>query len=170
MLRLAQEEACAVAAVRATREHRIGHYGTVRGKRMGDPAGAYQIERILEKPSLSLAELELATPGLRAGFYLCFFGMHVLPHTVFDFLEEAVADGAKGTGEVQLTPALERLAQREKYLALEVKGRRYDAGAKFGLLQAQIALALDGRDRAEVLSTLVELLAEAQPPRDAADG
>ncbi len=34
--------------------------------------GVYQIEKIIEKPSLSLAELELQTPGLRVGYYLCF--------------------------------------------------------------------------------------------------
>jgi UTP--glucose-1-phosphate uridylyltransferase len=37
--------------------------------------------------------------------------------------------------------------------------RRYDIGVKYGLLTAQLALALDGQDRDEVLSGLVELLA-----------
>ncbi len=166
VMRLAQEEECAVAAVHPTREHLIGRYGTLSGKRVPDRPGAYQIEKILEKPSVSLAELELHTPGLRAGFYLCFFGMHVLPHTVFDLLESAVSRGEKSEGEFQLTPALNELATREKYLALEVEGSRYDTGAKFGLLQAQIALALAGRDREQVLTTIVELLAEANQLRD----
>ena len=38
-------------------------------------------------------------------------------------------------------------------------GRRYDIGVRYGLLTAQLALALSGRDRDDVLSQLVELLA-----------
>ena len=52
-----------------------------------------------------------------------------------------------------------KLAARERYLASELQGRRYDIGVKYGLLTAQLALALDGQDRDEVLSGLVELLA-----------
>jgi UTP--glucose-1-phosphate uridylyltransferase len=60
---------------------------------------------------------------------------------------------------VHLTTALARLAARERYLACELSGRRYDIGVKYGLLAAQLALALDGNDRDEVLTTLLELLA-----------
>ena len=52
-----------------------------------------------------------------------------------------------------------RLALCERYLALEVQGRRYNIGVKYGLLTAQLALALDGADRDNVLAQLVELLA-----------
>jgi UTP--glucose-1-phosphate uridylyltransferase len=54
---------------------------------------------------------------------------------------------------------LDRLAKREQYLALEETGRRYDVGVRYGLLAAQLALALAGRDRQDVLAQLVELLA-----------
>ena len=46
-----------------------------------------------------------------------------------------------------------------KYLALEVKGNRYDTGRKFGLLQAQIALGLAGEPKEELLTAIVEQLA-----------
>jgi len=49
--------------------------------------GLYEIEKVLEKPTPTLAEEELIVPGLRAGHYLCFFGMHVLTPTVFELLE-----------------------------------------------------------------------------------
>jgi len=45
---------------------------------------------------------------------------------------------------------------------VESTGLRYDVGVKYGLLIAQLALALSGRDRDEVLSRLVELLALRQ--------
>jgi UTP--glucose-1-phosphate uridylyltransferase len=52
------------------------------------------------------------------------------------------------------------LARKERYLAFETAGRRYDMGAKHGFLTAQLALSLAGNDREEVLSGLVELLAQ----------
>lgn len=162
LLEMAEETACAVAAVQSTREHLVGRYGTLSGKRVADTPGAYQIETIVEKPSVSRAELELHTPGLRVGHYLCFFGMHVLPPRIFDLLDEERAANRNGNGELQLTPALNALAHREKYLALEVKGSRYDLGSKFGWLQTQMAFGLESRDRAELLSTVVEMLTEAQ--------
>lgn len=43
---------------------------------------------------------------------------------------------------------------------MEMKGRRYNLGVKYGLLNAQLALALEGADRENVLTQLVELLAQ----------
>ena len=94
-------------------------------------------------------------PGLRAGHYLCFFGMHVLTPTVFELLEELGSQGQR-----QLSPALAALAQRERYLASELAGRRYNLGLTYGLLTAQLALGLAGPDRAEILAQLVDLLAK----------
>ena len=65
---------------------------------------------------------------------------------------------------------LARLAGSERYLALEVRGRRYNIGVKYGLLTAQLALALDGADRDNVLAQLVELLALGGGPRSGAVG
>ena len=62
-------------------------------------------------------------------------------------------------GRVELSNALAVLATREKYLALEEHARRYDVGVKYGLLTAQLALALSGQDRDDVLTRLLELLA-----------
>jgi UTP--glucose-1-phosphate uridylyltransferase len=60
---------------------------------------------------------------------------------------------------IHLSTALAKLAKRERYLACELEGHRYDIGVKYGLLTAQLALALEGQDRDEVLSGLIELLA-----------
>lgn len=159
LIELAEAERCAVAAVHSTPEHLVPRYGTLTGKHVTQRPGVYRIERILEKPSVSVAEQELLTPGLRAGRFLCFFGMHVLTPAVFGLLDDAI--GRSAGRPVQLTPALHDLAHREKYLALEVEGTRYDIGRKFGLLQTQLALAMAGVDRDEALRTLVELTADA---------
>ena len=44
----------------------------------------------------------------------------------------------------------------------EVAGARYNIGVKYGLLTAQLALALSGGERAEVLAQMVELLARSK--------
>lgn len=168
LLELAARKQCAVAAVNPTREHQVGHYGTVSGKGVTGMPGVYVIEKIIEKPSVSLAEVELHTPGLRAGHYLCFFGMHVLPPTVFPLIEAEYVRAA-GTG-VQLTPALQELARRERYLAAELHGERYDIGSRYGLLLAQMALGMAGRDRDDMLAEIAALLAESKRTRKGSGG
>jgi UTP--glucose-1-phosphate uridylyltransferase len=121
----------------------------------------YEVETVIEKPTPTEAELRLIVPGLRAGHYLCFFGMHVLTPTVMNVLEQQVAE-AKGKRSVSLSGALAVLAAREKYLALEEQARRYDVGVRYGLLIAQLALVLSGQDREEVLARILELLAHRE--------
>jgi UTP--glucose-1-phosphate uridylyltransferase len=124
----------------------------------------YQIEQVVEKPTPTEAEQALAVPGLRAGHYLCFFGMHVLAPTVMEILERHVAAGRDG-GPILLSPVLDELARREQYLALEARGRRYPVDVRYGLLYAQLAMALSGRDREEVLAGVCELLAQRESAR-----
>ncbi len=153
---VAAEEGCSISAVQATRETQLAHYGTIGGQRLPGKADLYRVEKVREKPTPTEAEQSLNISGLRAGYYLCFFGMHVLTPTFMELLEQrkATPEGATVSG------ILGELAQREQYLALELKSRRYDVGVKYGLLQAQLALALSGKDRDLVLSQLVEHLAQ----------
>lgn len=158
LVRVASAEACAVSAVQATHESKLPYYGAVSGKLASGKQRLYEIDDVIEKPTPTEAEQKLIVPGLRAGHYLCFFGMHVLTPLVMDVLAEEVAH-AGNRGNVHLTAALGRLANSERYLAYDVRGRRFDIGVRYGLLIAQLALALEGEDRDEVLSSLVELLA-----------
>jgi len=63
---------------------------------------------------------------------------------------------------LELSPALDELARRERYLALQIHGWRYDVGVKYGLMLTQLALSLAGKERERVLAQLVELLATRQ--------
>ena len=157
LVEVAGAQSCSVSAVQATHESKLPYYGAVGGRLMAGVQRLYKVEDLLEKPTPTEAEQKLIVPGLRAGHYLCFFGMHVLTAGVMEILREALSK--TGKGPIHLTGALLKLAASEKYLAYEVHGRRYDIGVKYGLLTAQLALALDGHDRDEVLSGLVELLA-----------
>ena len=155
LVRVAAAEASALSAVQPTRENLLPYYGVVGGRRVPGRKQLYQVESVVEKPTPTEAEQHLVMPGLRAGYYLAFFGMHVLTPTVMDILQVQLAAGDR----VWLATALAELAGQEQYLALEKNDWRYDVGARYGLLIAQLALALSGRDRDQVLTRLLELLA-----------
>ena len=156
LVEVAAVEDCAVSAVQATREFLLPNYGVASGKRLTGATPLYAVDTVIEKPTPTQAEQNLIVSGLRAGYYLCFFGMHVLTPGLMNILAQHI-DAAQGN--LQLSPALNELGKRERMLAFEVHGQRYDIGVKYGLLTAQLALALDGKDREEVLAQLVELLA-----------
>jgi len=61
----------------------LPYYGTVGGKRVARRTDLYEIDNVLEKPTPSEAEQRLLVPGLRAGYYLCLFGIHVFTPTVW---------------------------------------------------------------------------------------
>ncbi len=156
VLRIAEAHECSVSAVQPTRESLLPNYGAVGGKRLPNQARLYQVDRVLEKPTPTEAEQMLLVSGLRAGYYLCFFGIHALTPSVMDLLVEQADAGAQ---TLTLSDALAALSHRERYLSYEVLGHRYDIGVRYGLLNAQLALVLSGKDRTEVLAQLVELLA-----------
>jgi len=156
---IAAAENCSVSAVQATHESKLPYYGAVGGHLVPGRKGLYEVAQVLENTTPIEAEGKVIIPGLRAGHYLCFFGMHVFTPVVMDLLGEQMESGSN---IVHLSHALAKLAERERYLACELSGRRYDVGVKYGLLTAQLALALDGQDRDEVLGGLVELLARRE--------
>ncbi len=157
LLATASLENCAVSAVQATHESKLPLYGAIGGRRILGSDYIYQVETVIEKPTPTEAEQKLVIPGLRAGNYLCFFGLHVLPSSVMDILGRQLIDG-----RADLSLALAEIARRERYLAHELQGRRHDIGVRYGLLTAQLALGLAGKDRDEVLTNIVELLARSQ--------
>jgi UTP--glucose-1-phosphate uridylyltransferase len=165
LVRVAESQNCTVSAVQPSHERLLPYYGCVGGKRVAGAAGLYEIDTVLEKPTPTEAEQYLVVPGLRAGHYLCFFGMHVLSPTAMSILGECVA--ASGPDDdITLTMALAELIRRERYLAFESRGRRYDIGVKYGVFMAQAALALSGQDREEVLTRLLALLAQREIDRE----
>jgi UTP--glucose-1-phosphate uridylyltransferase len=161
LVEVAEARSCSVSGVQATRENLLPYFGAVGGRRVAGTKDLYQVEQVVEKPTPTEAEQTLAVPGLRAGHYLCFFGMHVLSPTVMEILGRHVVEGSGG-GPVLLSPVLDELAKREQYLALEARGRRYPVDVRYGLLYAQLAMALSGRDREEVLAGVCELLAQRE--------
>jgi UTP--glucose-1-phosphate uridylyltransferase len=60
------------------------------------------------------------------------------------------------SGKVGLSESLNELASKEQYLALEKTDFRFNMGTRYGLMKAQLAIALSGEDRDRVMSELLE--------------
>ena len=148
---------CAMSAVQSTHESKLPYYGCIGGRRIQGSDRLYEVETVIEKPTPTEAEQKLVVPGIRAGHYLSFFGMHVLTPSVMETLSQLLK-----SGPANLSDALAETARRERYLAYEIQGRRHDLDLHYGLLTTQLALALAGKDRDHVLSLLVEQLSQSQ--------
>lgn len=156
---LANQENCIVSSVQATREHRLPFFGSIGGRPVSNRDDLYEVEKVIEKPTPTQAEQELIVAGLRASHYLCLSAIHVLTPGIMKVLGEQIKGS---TGAVQLTPALHAMAQRERYLAIAIAGSRFDIGVKYGLLKSQLALALSGDDRDDILAEVLELVATSR--------
>lgn len=163
LIELASRENAVVSGVQVTSEGQLPYFGVVGGTRVRGSDRVYAVETVIEKPTPTVAEERCMISGLRQGTYLGTFGTHALTPLVFDLLRErarTLPDGQR----LGLTESLAALASREKYLAFEVDGQRVDLEGPFGLLRAQLALALHGPRREEVLRLILEEVAR-QPKR-----
>ncbi|MDI6890335.1 MAG: UTP--glucose-1-phosphate uridylyltransferase GalU [Thermodesulfovibrionales bacterium] len=104
----------------------INKYGVIEGIREGD--SVYRITNLVEKPRAMEAPSDLAI-----------IGRYILTPDVFDILA-GVSFGRDG--EIQLTDALHGLLKKRPIYGYLFKGKRYDAGDKFGYLKAIVDLAL----------------------------
>ncbi|MCZ6672531.1 MAG: sugar phosphate nucleotidyltransferase [Verrucomicrobia bacterium] len=159
LVEIAEKVQSTVSAVQATHEGKLTDFGAVGGTLSSEGKNLYAIDTVLEKPTPTQAEQQILVPGLRTAHYLCFFGMHILTPKILSILGDLL-EGADA--KPSLSDALQILASQEQYLASLIRGRRYDLENRYGMLTAQMALALDSKHREEVLSQLVELLAESK--------
>ncbi len=106
----------------------------------------YMLDTMVEKPALSEAPSNLAIVG-----------RYILNPSIFKYLEE-VPPGKNG--EIQLTDAMARMMKVEGFVGYEFTGKRYDAGDKFGFLQANIAYGLKRRDIAPRLKAYMREILE----------
>ncbi len=159
LIELAQREQCAISAVQPTRENQLSYFGVIGGTPVPMKPRLYQVAEVIEKPTPTVAEQRLIVAGQRAGNYLCLFGMHVLSAAIFDLLKQQLSR-LQSNQSLNLTDSLNQLARTQRYLAGELNGVRYNIGQKYGLLIAQLAIALSGDDRDRVLTELVQLLGD----------
>jgi UTP--glucose-1-phosphate uridylyltransferase len=126
MARRFETDGCSLLGVEEVPREQTGSYGIV--SPMGPMATVAQIRGIVEKPAPEDAPSTLAVVG-----------RYVLTPAIFDML--AAVKPGRG-GEIQLTDAIAALLARERVLAMDIGGKRYDCGSKLGYLKASIDLGL----------------------------
>jgi UTP--glucose-1-phosphate uridylyltransferase len=162
LVRIFEQYMCdAVTGVQPTLERLLHLFGTIQGEPVDPNKGVYRAQLIIEKPSVEVAREKLATPGLPAGNYLAHFGMHVFSPHIFESLEYLIKNNIREKNEIQLTAAQEHLRQQAhgKYWAVVTQGQRYDTGIPYGLMETQLALALNGVHRTDICEAIARILA-----------
>ncbi|MFC5472175.1 UTP--glucose-1-phosphate uridylyltransferase GalU [Cohnella suwonensis] len=108
----------------------VSRYGIiVPGERYGN---LYETNGFVEKPERDMAPSNLAI-----------MGRYILTPEIFGFLENA----ERGTGgEIQLTDAIQKLAELERVYAYQFEGTRYDVGEKLGFILTTIDFALMNKE------------------------
>jgi UTP--glucose-1-phosphate uridylyltransferase len=106
----------------------ISAYGVLAGSQDKTNPRIYNCTGMVEKPKFEEA------PSTQA-----IIGRYILTPRVFELLEHT-KPGA--VGEIQLTDGIRALLKEEKVFGYTFKGTRFDAGDKFGMLQATVEFAL----------------------------
>jgi UTP--glucose-1-phosphate uridylyltransferase len=106
----------------------ISAYGVLAGS--PDPANPriYDCTGMVEKPKFEDAPSKQAI-----------IGRYVLTPRVFELLEQTKPGAG---GEIQLTDGILALVKEQKVFGYTFEGKRFDAGDKFGMLQATVEFAL----------------------------
>jgi len=142
-----------VVAVEQCDPMETGSYGIVgKGARLGS---GFAITEMVEKPAPEAAP---------SNYYIN--GRYVLQPGIFDIL----GTQERGAGnEIQLTDAMGRLAQSQKFFAAPFDGRMFDCGSKDGFIQANVAFALARDDiRDTVLEPIEKMVASRRRRSQAA--
>ncbi|GAA4062158.1 UTP--glucose-1-phosphate uridylyltransferase GalU [Agromyces indicus] len=133
-----------VIALMEVDSSQIHLYGCAAVEPTGTP-DVVKVTQLVEKPAAADAPSNLAI-----------IGRYVLQPEIFDILEETPP--GKG-GEIQLTDALQVLAQEGKVLGVVFRGRRYDTGDRLDYIKSTVQLALDRDDLGAELRPWIKQLA-----------
>jgi len=143
LIKAATAENKAVVGVIEVPEDKVSKYGVIKGEKMRE--GMYRVTSLVEKPAAEEAPSNLAI-----------IGRYVLLPEIFDILEDQKAGVG---GEIQLTDALQGLADQDKLIAVKLGGQRFDAGDWVEYLTANIYFALHDEElRDELIGRLRELI------------
>ena len=131
-----------VVAIMEVPDEDVPRFGICGGKKLDDRC--INLDVMVEKPKLAEAPSNLAIVG-----------RYLLTPKIFHYLENT--SPGKG-GEIQLTDAMAKLMKDEGFIGYRFEGDRYDAGDKFGFIQANIAYAMKREDIApRLLAYMKEL-------------
>jgi UTP--glucose-1-phosphate uridylyltransferase len=132
MIDVFNERGGSVLATMTIEGEAISAYGVLAGSADATNERIYNCTGMVEKPKLADAPSKQAI-----------IGRYILTPRVFELLEQTKPGAG---GEIQLTDGILGLLNHEKVFGYTFEGKRFDAGDKFGMLQATVEFALNRPD------------------------
>ena len=130
-----------VVALEEVPKSKVGRYGVIDGKRVGDAKDLFMIRDFVEKPKPEEAPSNLAIAG-----------RYVFTADIFDHLDRQKPGK---NGEIQLTDAMRRLVKERAMYGLRFRGTRYDIGNKLDFVKTNVVYALKRPEMAADLRTFL---------------
>lgn len=142
MLEAYEQHGGNIIAVEEVKPEETHQYGIVA---VGETFGqTFEITGMVEKPKQGTAPSNYIISG-----------RYILQPEIFSILER----GETGAGgEIQLTDAMIRLAEAQKFYGMRFDGRTYDTGSKIGFLTANLAYGLERPELADALKAEIRAL------------
>ncbi|WP_332687475.1 UTP--glucose-1-phosphate uridylyltransferase GalU [Devosia sp.] len=120
MIKLYRQFRCSIVAIQEVPREETQKYGVISGEMIRDDL--YRVSHMVEKPKPEEAPSNLAI-----------IGRYILTPDIFPLIADT--EPGKG-GEIQITDALMKQAQRGGVLAYKFKGKRFDCGSAEGYVEA----------------------------------
>jgi UTP--glucose-1-phosphate uridylyltransferase len=124
-----------------TDEEGTKKYGIIKPNQITERV--FQVEDLVEKPGPEKAFSDLAV-----------IGRYVFNPAIFEAIKRTEPDAK---GEVQITDAIKILLENQPVYGYLFEGTRYDAGDKWGFVQATIELALKRQEFAKKLKEFIKI-------------
>lgn len=144
LIAAAEKYGAACVGVQQVSTEAISKYSSVKVSPLEDRV--FSVSDMNEKPSPSEMFSNYAI-----------LGRYVLTPEIFDILERQAPGYG---GEIQLTDGLRALCRKDKMVAVDFEGRRYDTGNLKGFLEATIDFALDHPETGAWLRSFIRDKAE----------
>ncbi len=135
MVKIHDTHGGSVIALREMPRSKISQYGVVSGTEISERV--IEIDHLVEKPEPDKAPSLLAVSA-----------RYIVTPTIFELLENT--DPGFG-GEIQITDALNQLAQQERMFGFQFDGTRLDIGNKLEFIKSNVLLGLERPDIREDL-------------------
>jgi UTP--glucose-1-phosphate uridylyltransferase len=119
-----------IIGVESVPKEKVYRYGIVGGEKIND--SLYQLNEMIEKPSIDEAPSNLAVAG-----------RYILTPDIFKALEETKAGK---NDEIQLTDALRIFLSRGSVYSYTIEGKRYDIGDKLDYLKTTVEFGLKRKE------------------------
>ncbi len=120
MTKLYKKYKCCIVATMEVPKSDTDKYGIIEGKELED--GVYMVSNMVEKPNINRAPSNLAI-----------IGRYILTPDIFPIIKETKPGK---NGEIQITDALCKMAQKGMVIAYKFKGKRFDCGSIKGYVEA----------------------------------